>query len=215
MRTSRPVEKLHQLTQKLSVAPDAGNILKRAFKGMFKRGKKNKQNTAAADDSEPAPVDAAPPQLPPIERTNSPLRTASDDASKPLPSTHPVATGEHSTPQEAVPQNTGAPATGATGTAVGGGGKLDGARAETPAIQIDPPASPPAAPVPAAADMEQSGPDGSAENHATAQPPTTGSATQVESQKDIVGMTEHSTRRDEHRTDCHSAPSDQTRGIRH
>ena len=91
------------------------NNLKRVFKGMFKRGKKNKQDYSTTPSSTQPPQssmgrsttvtsgsEAAPPQLPPIQNS-SPLQSATD-TSKPLPPTHPLSTGQHDRRQEAVPQ---------------------------------------------------------------------------------------------------------------
>ena len=92
-------------------APNAVDTLKRAFKGMFKRGKKSKQDQETPTPKqnqtptriETPPKQEAPPQLPPVQN-NSPLQSAID-TSKPLPPTHPLSTGQHEEPQEAVPQN--------------------------------------------------------------------------------------------------------------
>lgn len=102
------------------IAPDAIDNLKRAFKGLFKRGKKSSSSskTSTATDanststptgvSQPPPQSATPstagpPQLPPIQNA-SPL-TSATDTSKPLPPTHPLATGQHEEPEQAVPVN--------------------------------------------------------------------------------------------------------------
>lgn len=107
-------------------APDAVDTLKRAFKGLFKRGKKknNKQEQETSPQEQQSPpttssaageptttiattTSAAPPQLPPVKNP-SPLQSpsAEDDLSKPLPPTHPLVTGPHTQPQDAaVPQN--------------------------------------------------------------------------------------------------------------
>ncbi len=79
--------------------------LRRAFRGIFKRGKKTKsepeqpQEHHAVAPSEPS----KPPQLPPVQHA-SPIERPEENASKPLPPTHPLATGQHSQPQTAVPQ---------------------------------------------------------------------------------------------------------------
>lgn len=83
--------------------------LKRAFKGLFKRGKKSKTDSTATSTTTDQPPqssaasEAAPPQLPPIQNS-SPIQTATD-TSKPLPPTHPLSTGKHDEPVEAVPPN--------------------------------------------------------------------------------------------------------------
>ena len=80
---------------------------------MFKRGKKSKTSTPASSTYEQPPpplqqytpssqAQTPAPQLPPIQNA-SPI-TASD-TSKPLPPTHPLATGQHDERMEAVPQN--------------------------------------------------------------------------------------------------------------
>lgn len=90
-------------------APDALDNLKRAFKGMFKRGKKSNTTTptTASAEQPPQPSTAleqpAAPQLPPIQ-TSSPIGSTSD-TNKPLPPTHPLATGKREEPVEAVPTN--------------------------------------------------------------------------------------------------------------
>jgi hypothetical protein len=97
-------------------APDALDKLKSAFKGLFRRNKKPKTSTstpssAAPPNQQPAPPTtasvAAAPQLPPIQNA-SPIHSvnATDaDVNKPLPPTHPLATGQHEQPQQAVPVN--------------------------------------------------------------------------------------------------------------
>ena len=135
-------------------APDAVNTMKRAFKGLFKRGKKNKQDqetsqtqtqpatsttntvstctnsisqrekcllsciclltrsiqtsqapTSSQDPNTTTTTSAAAPQLPP-DQSSSPLQSPeAEESSKPLPPTHPLATGPQSQPQEAVPIN--------------------------------------------------------------------------------------------------------------
>lgn len=93
----------------MQTAPDALDNLKRAFKGLFKRGKKSKTGTpsTSATTSQPpqsaAGSEAAAPQLPPIQN-NSPLQSATE-TSKPLPPTHPLATGQREEPLVAVPPN--------------------------------------------------------------------------------------------------------------
>ena len=84
--------------------------MKRAFKGMFKRGKKSKTTTPSTASTEqqppqPSTTSAQPtaPQLPPIQNS-SPIGITSD-TNKPLPPTHPLATGKHEEPMEAVPAN--------------------------------------------------------------------------------------------------------------
>ncbi|KAK3698969.1 hypothetical protein LTR37_016660 [Vermiconidia calcicola] len=105
------------------VPPNALNDLKRAFKGMFKRGKKSNNTTDQANVAASSPTpsqqqstpppppppqqpstssSSAAPQLPPL-RDASPLQSATEP-SKPLPPTHPLWTGRQDEPQEAVPQ---------------------------------------------------------------------------------------------------------------
>lgn len=114
--------------------------LKRALKGLFKRGKKDKPQQSQQNDhsqhesprqpqsrppmrsessakptAEPSQRASAPlavptqreqerpPQLPPLQSHGSPIQHAPPDTSKPLPPTHPLATGEHKKPQESIP----------------------------------------------------------------------------------------------------------------
>lgn len=108
------------------------------FKGIFKRGKKNKQDgpgtdasavpaqqqqqqpyqpSAAPAQSQAPQVDTQAPQLPPIGNA-SPLSGATE-SSKPIPPTHPLSTGEQKTAQEALPQKVDAEP--APGPPLGGG----------------------------------------------------------------------------------------------
>ena len=101
-------------------APDALNNLKRAFKGMFKRSKKNKNDpqpptssygtaasgTASSQIPPPTASSQAPPQLPPIQNASSPFHSTNNSATetlKPLPPTHPLATGPQQQPSVAIP----------------------------------------------------------------------------------------------------------------
>ena len=92
------------------LAPDALDSLKRAFKGMFKRGKKSNTTTPSTTSAEQPPPQQSTaseqpsaPQLPPIQST-SPIGSTSD-TNKALPPTHPLATGKQEQPVEAVPTN--------------------------------------------------------------------------------------------------------------
>ena len=98
------------------IAPDALDKLKGAFRGLFRRNKKPKTSTSTPSSAAPPSKQQAPPtaasvaaapQLPPIQNA-SPIHSvnATDpDVNKPLPPTHPLATGQHEQPQQAVPVN--------------------------------------------------------------------------------------------------------------
>ncbi|EME48386.1 hypothetical protein DOTSEDRAFT_39763 [Dothistroma septosporum NZE10] len=93
------------------VPPDAVDNVKKLFKGLFKRGKNKKQDTSAAQtiqtgavaQQQSASQSQAPASQPPAAIQQHTGATA--NTNKPLPATHPLATGEHSEPQEAVPVN--------------------------------------------------------------------------------------------------------------
>lgn len=89
---------------------------------MFRRSKKKTDTSTDGTTSSVAPTSSAQqyaqasdsqnnaPQLPPIENTSGGRFSGSaagsaSEASKPLPPTHPLSTGQQSQPQEAVPQN--------------------------------------------------------------------------------------------------------------
>lgn len=120
--------------------------LKRALRGMFKRSKKDKSETQREPQtavnqvprhqqqqlqqptaqqqsplrpSQPTGTPSKAPQLPPL-KNSSPLESGTD-TSKPLPPTHPLATGEHRRPQEAIPQSRNARPGPPAGTAVSSG----------------------------------------------------------------------------------------------
>lgn len=107
---SRRCRRTHWLSRLTQTAPDAIDNLKRALKGLFKRGKKSKTTTPTSTTPTQPPqpsaggsAAAAAPQLPPIQNA-SPLQSATD-TSKPLPPTHPLAIGPLDKPVETVPPN--------------------------------------------------------------------------------------------------------------
>lgn len=83
--------------------------IKRALKGMFKRGKKGKEEEekpAAAKLQKPMTATSTqrqPPSAPPKDTERA--SPTSPNATKRLPPTHPLTTGQHEKPDEAVPQN--------------------------------------------------------------------------------------------------------------
>ena len=127
-------------------------MLKRTFKGIFKRGKKSKtdqdqsattsattsQQTSTTTSQAAAPTThSAAPQLPPVQQNDKPLQSQIDE-SKPLPPTHPLSTGQHDSPQEAVPQNYDAQPGPPEGTAISalndGAGGLQEPQRDTTAV---------------------------------------------------------------------------------
>lgn len=81
------------------VPPDAVDNVKRLLKGIFRRGKNKKQDK---------PTTEQPPQTQPVtspQYQTSPTNGTAPAVDKPLPPTHPLATGQHDVPQEAVPQD--------------------------------------------------------------------------------------------------------------
>ncbi|GAB7363466.1 hypothetical protein MBLNU230_g3738t1 [Neophaeotheca triangularis] len=97
------------------VPPDAAAQLKRAFKGLFKRNKRDKaaQQQQHQQQQQPhsTPQPASTVQKPPPDHQQAPevVEQRPSSASKPLPPTHPLATGQHATPHEAVPSPAAAP----------------------------------------------------------------------------------------------------------
>ncbi|KAK6383339.1 hypothetical protein LTR65_009957 [Meristemomyces frigidus] len=87
--------------------------LKRALKRMFGGGKKGKQEQVPQQRSTPVPTQKhtaatsttqQPPAAPPKDARRQ-AGSRSPDATKRVPPTHPLSTGQHQRPQEAVPQN--------------------------------------------------------------------------------------------------------------
>lgn len=90
-----------QLADWEPAAPDAVDNVKRLLKGIFKRGKKQKQDKANETSTSTQSTNDTANSKPSTADANG--KAAAVD--KPLPPTHPLNTGPHEKPQEAVPQN--------------------------------------------------------------------------------------------------------------
>jgi len=120
------------------IPPNTVDNVKRLLKGIFRRGKNKKQNNATEQTSASQPVASAPAQSPAANGTTPAV-------DKPLPPTHPLATGEHDSPQGALPQDHSTqlkPAPGAE-DAVKAEGQSAPSATPTPATHEERPPAPP------------------------------------------------------------------------
>ncbi|CAK4032356.1 Hypothetical predicted protein [Lecanosticta acicola] len=89
------------------VPPDAVENVKKLFKGIFRRGRKAKEDKAtesAATTQTTQQTTSTASQQKPAAAQQPPLTDGAPNTDKPLPPTHPLQTGPHDKPQVAVPQ---------------------------------------------------------------------------------------------------------------